>query len=121
MSSDQNAIIKPHWIELRHIVAREELVDLSGYANKTERFVDMAEAIKRVVERGDELKPFERDLIFGAYKKTLLAKRYSWQVLTEIIRQLEGCDKKAIAAIEYREQVEGEIRKYSNEVIINII
>nr|ARD06104.1 14-3-3 zeta [Dugesia japonica] len=74
----------------------------------------------RVVERGNELETHEKELYFGAFKKVMLAKRFSWQVLTAIIAKTEGCDKKAIAALDYRAQIEDEIRLVCNLVIKQI-
>lgn len=57
-------------------MSREELVYMSRIAEQTERFEDMLEYMKKVVQFGSELNTEERNLLSVAYKNSVGSRRY---------------------------------------------
>jgi 14-3-3 protein epsilon len=57
-------------------ISREELVYMSRIAEQTERFEDMLEYMKKVVQFGSELNTEERNLLSVAYKNSVGSRRY---------------------------------------------
>jgi 14-3-3 protein epsilon len=56
-------------------MSREELVYMSRIAEQTERFEDMLEYMKKVVQFGSELNTEERNLLSVAYKNSVGSRR----------------------------------------------
>jgi 14-3-3 protein epsilon len=56
-------------------ISREELVYMSRIAEQTERFEDMLEYMKKVVQFGSELNTEERNLLSVAYKNSVGSRR----------------------------------------------
>jgi len=57
---------------------------MSRIAEQTERFEDMLEYMKKVVESGSELNNEERNLLSVAYKNTVGSRRTAWRALSSI-------------------------------------
>ena len=57
-------------------MSREELVYMSRIAEQTERFEDMLDYMKKVVQLGSELNIEERNLLSVAYKNSVGSRRY---------------------------------------------
>uniref|UniRef100_A0A182KFE6 14-3-3 domain-containing protein n=1 Tax=Anopheles christyi TaxID=43041 RepID=A0A182KFE6_9DIPT len=57
-------------------VDKEELVQKAKLAEQSERYDDMAQAMKSVTETGVELSNEERNLLSVAYKNVVGARRY---------------------------------------------
>jgi 14-3-3 protein epsilon len=57
-------------------MSREELVYMSRIAEQTERFEDMLDYMKKVVQFGSELNIEERNLLSVAYKNSVGSRRY---------------------------------------------
>jgi 14-3-3 protein epsilon len=57
-------------------MSREELVYMSRIAEQTERFEDMLDYMKKVVQFGSELNTEERNLLSVAYKNSVGSRRY---------------------------------------------
>ena len=86
-------------------------------AEQSERYEDMARAMKTVVEEGKALSSEERNLISVAYKNVVGARRSSWRVISAIENKSEGHDDKIAVAKEYRLKVEKELKDVCEEVI----
>lgn len=86
-------------------------------AEQAERYDDMAEAMKKVTEKGDELSNEERNLLSVAYKNVVGARRSSWRVISSIEAKTDGNERKSAMAKEYREKVEQELRDICNQVL----
>jgi len=96
---------------------REESVQRAKLAEQAERYDDMANAMKKVTEIGEELTNEERNLLSVAYKNVVGARRSSWRVISSIEQKTEGNDRKQAMAREYREKVEAELRDICNDVL----
>lgn len=96
---------------------KEELVHRAKLAEQAERYDDMAAAMKKVTERGEELSNEERNLLSVAYKNVVGARRSSWRVISSIEQKTEGNERKQAMAKEYREKVENELRDICRDVL----
>eukprot|EP00382_Lankesteria_abbotti_P003799 CAMPEP_0113845048 /NCGR_PEP_ID=MMETSP0372-20130328/551_1 /TAXON_ID=340204 /ORGANISM="Lankesteria abbotti" /LENGTH=234 /DNA_ID=CAMNT_0000814069 /DNA_START=67 /DNA_END=771 /DNA_ORIENTATION=- /assembly_acc=CAM_ASM_000359 len=100
---------------------RKEVFFKAQVAEKAERFDDMVSLMKELVRAsgGQGLSLEERNLLSVAFKSAVGARRLSWR----IVCQLEEKQKKRkntaaeLATAEYREKVEGEIRKMCSDAI----
>uniref|UniRef100_A0A1A9UY60 14-3-3 protein zeta n=1 Tax=Glossina austeni TaxID=7395 RepID=A0A1A9UY60_GLOAU len=98
-------------------VDKEELVQKAKLAEQSERYDDMAQAMKSVTETGVELSNEERNLLSVAYKNVVGARRSSWRVISSIEQKTEASARKQQLAREYRERVEKELREICYEVL----
>lgn len=97
---------------------REELVQRAKLAEQAERYDDMAAAMKKVTERGEELSNEERNLLSVAYKNVVGARRSSWRVISSIEQKTEGNERKQTMAREYREKVDKELHDICGDVLV---
>lgn len=95
---------------------REDAVFLARLAEQAERYDDMADAMKRVVEMDVELTNEERNLLSVAYKNVVGARRSSWRVVSSI-EQKETDEKKVARVKEYRGRIEKELRELCEAVL----
>jgi len=105
-------------------VNREELVQKAKLAEQAERYDDMAEAMKKVVESGSgstELSNEERNLLSVAYKNVVGARRSSWRVISSIEQKTESTERKQTMAREYREKIEKELREICETVLVSLL
>jgi 14-3-3 protein epsilon len=72
------------------MTSREELIYMTKLTEQTERFEDMVNYIKKVVESGAELNVEERNLLSVAYKNSIGGRRTAWRVLSSIENKEEG-------------------------------
>jgi len=96
---------------------KDELVQKAKLAEQAERYDDMASAMKKVTEIGNELSNEERNLLSVAYKNVVGARRSSWRVISSIETKTEGNERKQAMAKEYRCKVETELRDICNDVL----
>lgn len=61
-------------------LSRDELIYMSRIAEQTERFEDMLEYMKKVVEYQSELNIEERNLLSVAYKNSVGSRRYFFYI-----------------------------------------
>ena len=61
---------------------REELIYMAKLSEQTERFEEMVEYMKKVIEKTKELKDEERNLLSIAYKNAVGTRRTAWRTLT---------------------------------------
>ncbi|XP_028287154.1 14-3-3-like protein [Parambassis ranga] len=94
---------------------KEEHIQQAKLAEQTERYDDMAAAMKAVTEMSLELDNEERNLLSVAYKNVVGAKRSSWRVLSSIESKSE--EKKAALAKTYKEEIEKELDDVCKEVL----
>ncbi|CAI2350823.1 unnamed protein product [Caenorhabditis sp. 36 PRJEB53466] len=95
----------------------DELVQRAKLAEQAERYDDMAAAMKKVTELGQELSNEERNLLSVAYKNVVGARRSSWRVISSIEQKTEGSEKKQQLAKEYRIKVEQELNDICQDVL----
>ncbi|XP_038659717.1 14-3-3 protein beta/alpha-1-like isoform X2 [Scyliorhinus canicula] len=94
-----------------------DLVEKAKLAEQSERYDDMAAAMKAVTEKGDELSNEERNLLSVAYKNVVGARRSSWRVISSIEQKAESSEKKKELAKVYREKIEKELQDICNDVL----
>uniref|UniRef100_H2VVU3 14_3_3 domain-containing protein n=1 Tax=Caenorhabditis japonica TaxID=281687 RepID=H2VVU3_CAEJA len=97
--------------------AVEDLVTRAKLSEQAERYDDMAAAMKKVTERGQELSNEERNLLSVAYKNVVGARRSSWRVISSIEQKSEGAERKQQLAKEYRIKVEQELSDICQDVL----
>lgn len=71
-------------------VDKEELVQKAKLAEQSERYDDMAQAMKAVTETGVELSNEERNLLSVAYKNVVGARRFVKKFLLMFSITLHG-------------------------------
>ena len=96
---------------------KEEQVQRAKLAEQAERYDDMAAAMKKVTESGNELSNEERNLLSVAYKNVVGARRSSWRVISSIEQKTEGSERKQTMAREYREKIEKELKDICQDVL----
>ncbi|XP_077394551.1 14-3-3 protein zeta/delta-like [Festucalex cinctus] len=96
---------------------KSDLIQKAKLAEQAERYDDMAECMKVVTEKGDDLTNEERNLLSVAYKNVVGARRSSWRVLSSIEAKSDTSEKKLQLVKEYREKVENELQDICNNVL----
>ena len=94
---------------------RKDLMELAGMAEQAERYQDMAECMKAVVQMGGGLSLEERNLFSVAYKNLAGARRSEWRTLSAIEQKVDGFSGQL--ARQYRERVATELKAVSSEVL----
>lgn len=100
---------------------QKELVQKAKLAEQAERYDDMAAAMKKVTEEGEELTNEERNLLSVAYKNVVGARRSSWRVVSSIEQKAEDnsdSERRRAKVKEYREKIEGELKEICNDVLV---
>lgn len=110
---------------------REEHVYRAKLAEQAERYDEMAEAMKNLVEncldsnssppggKTEELTVEERNLLSVAYKNAVGARRASWRIISSVEQKEANRNhmtNKALAA-EYRQKVESELNRICQEIL----
>nr|Q25538.1 RecName: Full=14-3-3 protein homolog [Neospora caninum]AAC47012.1 14-3-3 protein homologue [Neospora caninum] len=105
---------------------RDEYVYKAKLAEQAERYDEMAEAMKNLVENcldeqqpKDELSVEERNLLSVAYKNAVGARRASWRIISSVEQKelsKQHMQNKALAA-EYRQKVEEELNKICHDIL----
>lgn len=97
----------------------DNLIANAKVAEQAERYVDMAQFMKKVTEMSGSLSTVDRNLLSVAYKNVVGAKRSSWRVISSIEQKTKdsGNERKLTLAREYREKIEKELNAVCNEVL----
>lgn len=66
------------------MTSREEVIYMTKLTEQTERFEDMVNYVKKVVQMDQELSIEERNLLSVAYKNSIGGRRTAWRVLSSI-------------------------------------
>ena len=96
---------------------RDTLVQKAKLAEQAERYDDMAEQMKLVVEKFKSLNNEERNLLSVAYKNVVGARRSSWRVISSIESKTGDTEKKQLLAKNYKATVTAELQKICNDVL----
>lgn len=100
-------------------MSRDETVIRAKLAEQAERYDDMASYMKTVAEYGTELTTEERNLLSVAYKNVVGARRSAWRVLSGVEAKYQDDESgKGKLAASYREQIEQELSKITQEVLV---
>jgi len=65
-------------------LSREENIYMAKIAEQTERFENMLDYMKAVVQSGQDLSTEERNLLSVAYKNSVGSRRTAWRALSSI-------------------------------------
>lgn len=65
-------------------LSREESIYMAKIAEQTERFENMLDYMKNVVQAGQDLSTEERNLLSVAYKNSVGSRRTAWRALSSI-------------------------------------
>jgi len=103
------------WIAKSNITGRDDLINTAKLAEQSERYEDMAYAMKKVTEMDQELGNEDRNLLSVAYKNVVGARRSSWRVISSIEQRTE--EKKKESACDYRKKIEKELTDICEEVL----
>jgi 14-3-3 protein epsilon len=99
-------------------LSREELIYMSKVSEQTERFEDMLDYMKKVVQLGQDLSVEERNLLSVAYKNTVGSRRTAWRALSSIEQKEESKGGKNLNLIkDYKKKIEGELTTFCNDII----
>jgi len=96
---------------------KEDLAQRAKYAEQAERYDDMSNFMKKLVELGSELTNEDRNLLSVAYKNVVGARRSSWRIISSIEQKSDGVEKKEKIVKEYRGKIEQELRNVCNTVL----
>lgn len=98
---------------------REQHVYLARLAEQAERYDEMVEEMKKVAKMNVELTMEERNLVSVAYKNVIGSRRASWRILSSLEHKEDGKghEQNAKRIKEYRQRVEDELTKISNDIL----
>jgi len=100
------------------MATREELVFLAKMTEQTERFEDMIDAIKKLINLNPELSVEERNLLSIAYKNSVGSRRTAWRALKSIEQKEEAKGGKHLTLLrDYKKKVEGELNNIANDIL----
>ena len=89
-------------------------------SEQAERYDDMAEHMKTIVNMEGELTNEERNLLSVAYKNVVGARRSSWRVISSIEQKSPEPDgRKSQMTKDYREKIETELKDICNDVLVS--
>ena len=98
--------------------SRQELVEMARIAEQAERYDEMAQFMKAVVEGENcgSLASDERNLLSVAYKNVVGTRRSSWRVVSQVVAKTDESKVKNNIA-EYQSKIEKELEEICDEVI----
>jgi hypothetical protein len=96
---------------------RKEVVFVAQLAEQAERYEEMVDSMKQVVEEGSKLSVEERNLLSMAYKNVVGFRRSSWRMVSSAESNTKEESSRLKMAVGLRTQIETEIRKFCNEVL----
>lgn len=102
-------------------LSREELANKAKLAEQAERYDDMADAMKKLVENYKPLTNEERNLLSVAYKNVVGARRSSWRVISSIESETDSSEKKQVIASAYRTKITEELKNICNDVLVSVM
>jgi len=93
--------------------SRDKDVYFAKLAEQAERYDEMAEFMKEVTKKPEELTVEERNLLSVAYKNAVGSRRAAWRIITsvETKENSKSNTEQAGYASEYCKRVEGELRE----------
>lgn len=96
----------------------DKLVYVAKLAEQAERYEDMVNAMKSVVEskQGNDLNNEERNLLSVAYKNVVGARRSAWRIISSLEQKSEGGNKGELAE-EYLKKIKEELKEKCCEVL----
>ena len=93
-------------------------------AEHTERYEDMADAMKSVVEehhnKNRDLDSMARNLLSVAYKNVVGTKRSAWRILSSLEAKATKQEQRELTK-EYKDQIEKDLRAVCNQVLVRLV
>jgi len=100
------------------MTSREELIYMAKISEQTERFEDMLDYMKKVVNTGQDLSVEERNLLSVAYKNSVGSRRTAWRAISSIESKEEQKGSKHLALLrEYKKKIENELSSFCNDIL----
>jgi 14-3-3 protein epsilon len=97
---------------------RDELLYMAKITEQTERFEDMLDAMKKVVQFNQDLSIEERNLLSVAYKNSIGPRRTAWRALSSIEKKEEAKNSKNLPLLKaYKKKIEEELNGFCNDII----
>ncbi|EDV21620.1 expressed hypothetical protein [Trichoplax adhaerens] len=98
---------------------RDDNINKAKLAEQAERYDEMVEAMKKVATLDNGLNTEERNLLSVAYKNVIGARRASWRIISSLEQKEEnkGKTEKYYLIVDYRKQVEKELKEICNDVL----
>ena len=90
-------------------------------AEHTERYEDMAESMKTVVESSKEiLDNTSRNLLSVAYKNVVGTKRSAWRILSSLEAKATKDEQRELTK-EYKKKIEDDLRAVCKQVLVRLL
>jgi 14-3-3 protein epsilon len=98
---------------------KEKNVYLAKLAEQAERYDEMADYMKLVAEKKEELTVEERNLLSVAYKNAVGSRRASWRIVSSVEQKetSKGNADNAALGTGYRTKVESELNKICDDIL----
>jgi len=91
---------------------------MAKISEQTERFEDMLDYMKKVVNIEQELSVEERNLLSVAYKNSVGSRRTAWRAISSIESKEEQKGSKHIPLLkEYKAKIETELSNFCNDIL----
>jgi len=99
--------------------SREDNIYTARLAEQAERYDEMADAMKKVAQKNQELTVEERNLLSVAYKNVVGSRRASLRIISSIEQKEEsrGKEDNLRKAKEYRKKVEKELTDICSDIL----
>jgi len=99
-------------------LSKEDLLYMAKISEQTERFEDMLDYVKKLVNLGQELNVDERNLLSVAFKNSVGSRRTAWRALSSIEQKEETKGGKNLPLLkEYKKKIEGELTTICNDIL----
>ncbi|KAF6775356.1 hypothetical protein AHF37_05411 [Paragonimus kellicotti] len=108
-------VCESSWVIRENITNPDVLLHIARTAETTERFTDMAAAMKLLTEQKKPLGNEERNLFSVAYKNVVGARRSAWRVVSSIKMKHPDDEKSPINELLWT--IESELEAVCNEVL----
>lgn len=102
----------------RFTMADQKLLELAKFAERSERYEDMAAYMEQFTQDSNALSPEERNLLSVAFKNVVGARRSSWRVISSLEQKEEVGDDRKRWIEDYRGKVENELKDICNKVLV---
>lgn len=95
--------------------SKADLIVLARVAETAERYEDMCQVLKKMIEKDAQLSVEERNLLSVAYKNVVGSRRASWRTIQNEASAPDSDEKSLME--KYRQQIESELDHICEEVI----
>ncbi|CAF0791084.1 unnamed protein product [Adineta ricciae] len=96
---------------------KDEKVELAKLAEQAERYVDMVNVMKEVVQSKNELTLEERNLLSIAYKNVIGSYREPYRIISTIEMRVQDNEHEKEMVKRYRKKIENELKDVCYEIL----